>query len=248
MRIHILVLPVLAVVCMSFAACGSGKNSGTPSAAGSPTPAKTASVEAFKAAAERAANSTLLTIIDFSKGWSGAAPHHSDLGLQLSPDCQAWSNKPSNYDGSVFENESDEFSAKNDESVSSDVGVYRTKALAEQGQGLEMDMFTRCRGEAETAFKQYFADTPGIIAADAKFVDVPATAKGDWSYAFKLAINVQGETRTVQSDLYVNIVRSGRVIASVSYSDDGTFDPQMAGQLVTTLSDRVAAANAALPE
>src|SRR6266487_2890147 len=247
MRINILVLPVLAVVCMSFAACGSGKSSGT-TRAGSPTPAKTASVEAFKAAAERAANSTLLTIVDFSKGWSGAAPHHSDLELELSPDCQAWSNKPSNYDGSVFENESDEFSAKNDESVSSDVGVYRTKALAEQGQALEMDMFTRCRGEAETAFKQYFTDTPGIIAADAKFIDVPATAKGDWSYAFKLAINVQGEARTVQSDLYVNIVRSGRVIASVSYSDDGSFDHQMAERLVATLSDRAAAADAALPD
>ena len=248
MRVRHLAIAVFAAVCVSSAACGGVKSSGTTPAAGSATPAKTASVEAFKAAAERAANSTLFTIVDFSKGWSGLAPHHSNLDVQLSPACQAWSEKPSNYDGSVFENESDEFSAKNDESVSSDVGVYRTKALAEQALALQMETFTRCRGEAETAFKQYFTDTPGIIAADAKFIDIPATAKGDWSYAFKLAINVQAEARTVQSDLYVNVVRSGRVIASVSYRDDGSFDHQMAERLVATLSDRVAAADAALPD
>ena len=105
MRIRALVMPILGVACVFFAACGGGKSHGSAPSTGSATAAKTASVEAFKAAAERAANSTLLTIVDFSKGWEGTAQHHSDLELQLSPGCQAWSDKPTNYDGAVFENE-----------------------------------------------------------------------------------------------------------------------------------------------
>ena len=248
MRIRALVIPILAAACVFFAACGGGKSNGSPPSDGSAMRAKTASVEAFKAAAERAANSTLLTIVDFSKGWEGTAQHHSDLELQLSPRCQAWSDKPTNYDGAVFENESNEFNAKHEESVSSDVGVYRTTALAEQAQAQELDMFTRCRGEVETAFKQYFSDAPGISNADVKFIDVAPPATGDWSYAFKVAMVIQGKALTVQSDINVNVVRTGRVVASLSYSDDGSFDHQMADRLVTTLSDRVAKADAALPD
>jgi hypothetical protein len=43
-------------------------------------------------------------------------------------------------------------------------------------------------------------------------------------------------------------VRTGRVEASLSYTDDGTFDHEMGDRLVATLSDRVAAADAALPD
>ena len=81
-----------------------------------------------------------------------------------------------------------------------------------------------------------------------KFIDVAPPATGDWSYAFKVAMVIQGEALTVQSDINVNVVRTGRVVASLSYSDDGSFDHQMADRLVTTLSDRVAKADAALPD
>src|SRR5437588_3958606 len=247
MRIHALAIPILAAACVSLAACSGGKSNGTTPSTGTPTPAKTASIEAFKAAAERAANSTLLTIVDFSKGWQGTAQHHSDLDVPLSSGCNDFFNQRANYAGSIFENESDEFSAKNEESVSSDVGIYRTTELAEQAQTQFTDMFARCRGEMETAFKQYFTDQ-GIDAPTVSFTDIPSPARGDWTHAFKFSLALHGPGGSIQSDTYINLVRTGRVEASLSYTDDGTFDHQMGDRLVTTLSDRVAAAEAALPE
>jgi hypothetical protein len=249
-------LSILAIAAIAVfgAACGSSKASPTPTptATSVPTPAPVSDA-VYKAAAEKAAADSILTLNDFPVGWTSALDNSTDsssgAGANVSPECQRLFNQADDQ-VEIARADTDKFSSGDNTNteVTSDASVYRTRSLAESDEKTGLDTFARCGDTLAILFKQ------GVIQGGADEQDVSVQYQalrvptvGDTSNGFRIAFSFQLQGMSFTGSWDIVEVRKGRIIASVSYTHFGD-GAGMRDQLVQLVADRMTKADAALPE
>lgn len=261
--------PLMMIVALSaviaIAACGDDDESAptggeTPTPAASPIPSGTPSAD-FLAAAQEAADASLLLLSDLPPGWTGSPPTDSsdDEQLTLGAECDGLVGDLEDSPGRVASATSDDFAGPNDEEVSSGNAVFETEESAQDAIDTINDAVDGCRDEFEAAllalFRRLLEEDPDIdqatldsVEVDVAFVDLSFEQLGDSTNAYRLDITVTAEGETIQPVADIVLLRSGRIAGGLFYfaSNAPNIDDETA--FARTIVSRMEAADRALPD
>lgn len=184
----------------------------------------------FIAAAQEAADSSLLTIGDFPAGWVGAPEEEGDddADLKLGPECDVLLGNLGDFEDEVASAESDEFTGPDDEDVSSGTAVFATEDAAQRAVDAINDAVDACRADFEQALLEFFRkslkEDPDIdrdlvddISVEVSFVDLAFADLGDATNAYRLDIVVTVQDETLKPAADIVLMRQGRLTAGLFY-------------------------------
>jgi hypothetical protein len=237
LRIHIILTITAAVLCTG-AVCG-----------GKPEPVDDAT---YLQAAQTAAAAAHLTVADMPAGWSGL-PQEPDIdeplpaGFAPKPGCELVLEE-ADYPGATYETESDEFGVDEDEALSTTVGVYRSDTAADLGQGAIDHVMDNCRDDLVRFLQGYASQSqPGYIwEFSLEYYDAPD--HGDWSIGQVMRLKATGAGGQFEEYTYRGIViRQGRVLGTIEWFETEHTGAEVVDSLTTLFADRLAQADASLP-
>jgi len=246
MRIRVAAIIIVPLVVA--AACGGSttKQSHTPAATPAPV-----SAEAFKAAAQKAIDASMIAAGDFPAGWNSSPQNSSnDSDVKFSPPCEIF-NSEEDYPNSVASTKSLNFDGQNHEEISSDGAVFATADIAQQEQKKYEDALAQCHDEMVRIFTEIFqrelADQ-GATGIHVAFDDLPFHAYGDWTHAYRVSFTVDLPRGQVSGKIDSVAMRSARVVGNLTFADFGGLDPRIHDGLADIFADRLAKAEASLPQ
>jgi hypothetical protein len=236
----------------SFVTRGGGQSSSNAVAV-APTASPVTDAE-FSAAAQKAAQATLLAISDLPAGWT-SKPHNSQPPPDnaFTADCAAIAQLAD--PNAVLDINSDDFNGPSGESVGSNATLYRTESRASDAEAKAWDAIIRCQGQLLTFIKGAIAKGTGkgvgtSVSPDdvsARFSELPVSQLGDSSRGFRIDITVPVRNVTI-AEVWDEIeVRKGRIIGSLTFIAPLSSSSIRDG-LLKTVSDRVIAADQSLPQ
>ena len=193
------------------------------------TPADEVSEE-FIAAAQEAADTSLLTIDDFPAGWVGTPNEDDDdrSALELGPECDVLLGDLGDFRDEVASGESDDFSGPDDEDVSSGAAVFASEDAAQEAVNAINDAVNTCRSDFEEALLDFFRSNlegdPDVdqelldeITVEVSFADLAFAELGDATNAYRLDIRVSVEDETLAPAADIVLMRQGRLTAGLFY-------------------------------
>lgn len=251
---------VIATALVIVAGCGDDDDA-TSTPLATQTLSGTPSVE-FAAAAQDAADSSLLLLSDLPPGWTGT-PHDDQSGdddqLVLGPECEGLLGDLEDSPGGVASAKSDDFAGLNDEAVSSGAAVFATEEDAQAAIDTINDAVDGCRDDFEDAllalFRTLLEEDPDIdqqtldsMEVSVAFVDLSFAELGDSTDAYRLDIDVEAEGESIQPVADIVLVRSGRIAGGLFYfaSEAPNIDDETS--FAEIIVSRMEAADEALPD
>jgi len=253
--IHLLALG--AALAIAITACSGGAEV-TPTASSpvsvtpSPSPVPP---EVYAAAAQQAVQNALLRVEDLGEGWSPAPPDDDDddFDPQLEGECAQF-NEEVTLPGEIATADSGDFAGPGEREISSDASVFADADTAEAGVDLFASFVEKCSGQMEAALTQLFVDAlegeDPFVSIDNLELDVTPLFAGlfgdhaeGWRIKIKALINGQSFEYTIDQV----VIRSGAVVASVTFAFVGPADVPFEDQISSVLTNKAAAADASLP-
>jgi hypothetical protein len=216
----------------------------------------------FIAAAQDAADQSLLTIDDFPAGWVGATGAEDDddsATLKLGPDCDVLLGNLGDFRDEVSSADSDDFSGPNDEDVSSGAAVFASEDAAQEAVNAINDAVDMCRSEFEEALLAFFRtsleEDPDIdralldeVVVEVSFADLAFKELGDATNAYRLDILVTIEDETLEPAADIVLMRQGRLTAGLFYFALERPPIEREEALAETIVRRMREADAGLPD
>lgn len=238
---HRALLPLLAVTVL--AACGSGDGS---------TPGPSSD---FGAAARDATDSALMTLDDLPQFWTVGDPDDTNLDVELSPECDVFDTNVSlpgatatdaalPYNGTEARMATFITAAFQDEQTAitafDGLGPLVDRCGPELLQAIEE---TARREAAELGFDLGPLGRVDVTIDDHEFVQL-----GDQSQALRVLVEVRVLGIGTDFTLDIIVVRAGRMMGTMTYSNFGKLDTVEEQNIARTMTGKLSDADAMLPE
>ena len=210
----------------------------------------------FRAAAQEAADSALLTLDDFPSGWTSAPPaaDTDDSQLGLSKECSAL--ELETFPGQVAEAESDDFTGPDEQEVSSAISVFPTDDTAQEAVDAFNNAFDQCGKELEDALTRLIkegaeaGELPSEVELDLQVnvENLSFERFGDATVAYRIPVKASFIGITLEFTIDLVFMRDGRVAGGLFYFSLGEIDAEEEQQLAQAVADNLEQANASLPD
>lgn len=236
-------LSVAAILAIAATVTCGGSSKASPTVTATPV-----SDEAFLAAAEQAARTSLLTLGDMPPGWTATA-HTADSASSLylpAAGCRLLNEDV--LPNAVLNKDADDFAGASNESIGSGVAVYRTAELASTNMSEFAQLEMSCANDLAEAYK-------GVLTTSAHFDDLTTSAAEvkvpDVASARVLRIAFSGHLAGVPFAGHgdVGFVVSRRIASGITvFLLDGTPSPPRIEDLLALMLQRAAGADRSLPD
>lgn len=231
-------------VALLLAACSGSDNSGTP----------TPTVD-FASAASQAAEDARMTLTDLPEFWTVGMPEDANVNIDLSPGCDIFDPGIA-FPESVLVEQSDVFLGRGEQQASFVTAVFREESDAIAALESQDALVERCRDEFLEAMEQAARDEAaerGVNLGSLADIEVGIeetdfASLGDDTQARRasVVVSVVGVRTIFDADIVV--VRSGRMMGAMTYSNFQFIDEEEEEMIARNMTDRLAAADASLPE
>lgn len=240
-------LSIAAILALALAACGGG-SSPTPSPSPSPT------ID-FGAAARQAVSSALMTIADLPEFWAEGGAGDTNVDLDLSPACDIFDPDVA-FPDSVAVEQSAVFLGRDERQASFTTAVFREEEDARAAFAGQADLVERCHDEFLEVIEQAARDQAAErgfplgplarVSVALEPINFPSLEDDTSARRARVAISLIGVT--VRFDADIIVVRSGRVMGAMTYSNFESIDLLEEETIARTMATKLAAADSSLPE
>lgn len=238
--------PALLATPLILAACGG--SSDPP--ADSPTP----TVD-FAAAARAAVNDALITLDELPQFWIEGTEEDQNAEIELSPACDVFDPQVA-FPGSAATGQTSVYLGTGERQATFLTAAFREEANAIavfDGQDALVD---RCYDEFLAAIEQAARDAAAeqgvelgsLAQIDVGLDEIEFAPLGDQTKARRASVSVTVTFVTTRFDADIVVVRSGRMIGAMTYSNFEFIDSEEEETIARAMLARLAAADAALPE
>ncbi len=253
-RMRPLLLGVAGAGLIAFAAaCSSSSGSGKPAVTPHVSPMD---AQAFKAAANTAADLVLLKSTDLPAGWSGS-PHAPAPLTGFTGQCEPL-NPDDPISGSSLSKSSDDFVAQGGDDAMSQADVFTSADAASASFTSLMNVIAHCHDQFVSVFKALYTESgaafvgindPRALVTDVQvsFNALRGAAYDDASSSYRLSFGFSVGNLRVGGQTDIVFIRSGALVADVIHT---TFsgDTALTDGLAKAVADRMVAANRQLPQ
>lgn len=242
--------PALFVTLIVLAACGGSSDSPSPTPSATPSP----TID-FGAVAREAAAEALVTLDELPQFWIQGTAEDENFEIDLSPDCNVFDPQVG-FPGSFVTDQSPVYLGTGERQATFLTAVFREEADAIavfDGQDALVD---RCYDEFLDAIDQAARDAAadqgvnldviGQIDVSLDKIDFPPI--GDQVSARRSSVSIVVVFVTTDFDLDIVVVRSGRMIGAMTYSNFEFIDSEEEETIARAMLAKLAAADATLPE
>jgi hypothetical protein len=225
-----------------LAACGGGGDPPTPTVD-------------FGAAARVAANDALVTLDDLPQFWIQGTEEDQNANVQLSPDCDVFDPRVA-FPGAAAVEQSPVYLGTGERQATFVSAAFREEAdaiAALEGQDALVD---RCYDEFLAAIEQAARDAAAeqgvelgaLSDIDVALEEIEFPPLGDETQARRASVSVTVVIVTTDFDLDIIVVRSGRMMGAMTYSNFEFIDSEEEETIARAMTSKLAAANATLPD
>lgn len=240
-----LLLPAAALVALLLAACGGGGDD--PTATPSPT------ID-FEAAARDALQSAGMTLADLPQFWTEGREVDANFELDLPPQCNIFDPDVSFPDAATV-SEPRVFLGSGERQASFTTAVFREEQAAVNALAQQESIVETCREDFLAAIEQAARDEAAdrgfdlgpLASIDVALEPIDFPALGDDTRARRASVNVSVIGISTRFDADIIVVRSGRMMAALTYSNFESIDSAEEESIARTMTEKLAAADATLP-
>lgn len=241
-------LPALLAALFAVTACGGGSDSASPT----PTPSPTID---FGAVARDAAADALVTLDELPQFWIEGTDEDLTVELDLSPDCDVLDPDVA-FPGAVATDQSPVHLGTGERQATFLTAAFRTEADAAAVLPAQDALVDRCYDEFLDAIDQAARDAAadqgvdlGVIGQiDVSLGPTAFPTLGDETGARRASVSVVVVFVSTDFDVDIIVVRSGRMIGVMTYSNYGFINSEEEETIARAMLAKLSAADAALPD
>jgi len=236
MRALTLVLLTLAPAAL-MASCGDGSST----------------EDAYREAAGRAVQDSVLTLDNLPEGWAKSEIGAQALpGLSLTGDCEPLNGRGRGFPGEVATADSEPFAGPHNQQLASTVSAFTGTEAAQAAVRRANDLVLQCRDQIQEALKQAIQNAAGdlgrLIGSISASVE-PAQFKpfGDETSAYRLKADISTLLTSIDVNGHILVIRKGPLTGVLLYATLGDLDAGEEEGITSALATKLASADASLP-
>lgn len=234
--------PALVTAFLFLAACGGGSDPPTPTAD-------------FDAAARIAANDALVTLDDLPQFWVEGTQEDQNANVVLSPDCDVFDPQVG-FPGAAAIDQSPVYLGTGERQATFITAAYREEADAAAVSDDQDSLVDRCYDEFLTAIEQAARDAAAeqgielgsLAGIEVGLDEIEFPLLGDETRARRASVSVTVVIVTTSFDLDIIVVRTGRMLGAMTYSNFEFIDTEEEEMIARAMAGKLAAADATLPD
>ncbi len=235
MRALTLVLLTLAPAAL-MASCGDGSST----------------EDAYREAAGRAVQDSVLTLDNLPEGWAKSEIGAQALpGLSLTGDCEPLNGRGRGFPGEVATADSEPFAGPHNQQLASTVSAFTGTEAAQAAVRRANDLVLQCRDQIQEALKQAIQNAAGdlgrLIGSISASVE-PAQFKpfGDETSAYRLKADISTLLTSIDVNGHILVIRKGPLTGVLLYATLGDLDAGEEEGITSALATKLASADASL--
>jgi len=235
MRALTLVLLTLAPAAL-MASCGDGSST----------------EDAYREAAGRAVQDSVLTLDNLPEGWAKSEIGAQALpGLSLTGDCEPLNGRGRGFPGEVATADSEPFAGPHNQQLASTVSAFTGTEAAQAAVRRANDLVLQCRDQIQEALKQAIQNAAGdlgrLIGSISASVE-PAQFKpfGDETSAYRLKADISTLLTSIDVNGHILVIRKGPLTGVLLYATLSDLDAGEEEGITSALATKLASADASL--
>jgi len=234
-----LVAPIsLILLAALMASCGGG----------------TSTEDAYREAAQRAVQDSVLTLDNLPEGWARSEIGAQALaGLSLNGDCAALNGRGAGFPGEVATADSEPFAGPHNQQLASTVTAFSDPEAAQAAVRRANDLVLQCRDQIQEALKRAIQSAAGdlgrLIGSISASVE-PAQFKplGDETSAYSLKADISTLLTSIDVNGHILVIRKGPLTGVLLYATLGDLDAGEEEGIASALATKLTSAEASLPK
>jgi hypothetical protein len=234
--------PALVTAFLFLAACGGGGDPPTPTVD-------------FDAAARAAANDALVTLDDLPQFWVEGTQEDQNANVVLSRDCDVFDPQVG-FPGAAAIEQSPVYLGTGERQATFITAAYREEADAVTVIDGQAALVDRCYDEFLDAIEQAARDAAAeqgvelgaLSDIDVGLEEIEFPPLGDETRVRRASVSVTVVIVTTDFDLDIIVVRSGRMMGAMTYSNFEFIDSEEEESIARAMTAKLAAADATLPD
>jgi hypothetical protein len=212
----------------------------------------TSTEDAYRAAAQRAAQDSVLTLDNLPEGWARSEIGAQALaGLSLNGDCAALNGRGAGFPSEVATADSEPFAGPHNQQLASTVSAFADTAAAQAAVRRANDLVVQCRDQIQEALKQAIQNAAGdlgrLIGSISASVE-PAQYKplGDETSAYSLKAEISTLLTSIDVNGHILVIRKGPLTGVLLYATLGDLDPREEEGIASALATKLTSATDSL--